>query len=198
MASGGASCSNSSRWRSKAEQASSTSACAAGSSGAMASSPAFDPNLFDPTNPNSAQLDEILNDPANPLLNRGVQSAYPPGSVFKVPVMGAALLALGLGLVSIPSGSAASPGIPGTESTRAMAERLEVLGRQADPLANPCSTAARRGCRAGNPAACSTPHRLPDVHPGSPGSQPPAAKLSSSSAALTVAVPTLPTTTPAA
>ncbi len=59
---------------------------------AMASSPAFDPNLFDPTNPNSAQLDEILNDPANPLLNRGVQSAYPPGSVFKVPVMGAALL----------------------------------------------------------------------------------------------------------
>lgn len=59
---------------------------------AMASSPSFDPNLFDPTNPNSAQLAEVLADPGNPLLNRATQSAYPPGSVFKIPVMGAALL----------------------------------------------------------------------------------------------------------
>ncbi len=59
---------------------------------AMASSPAFDPNLFDPTNPNSTQLEAVLADPATPLLNRAAQSAYPPGSVFKIPVMGAALL----------------------------------------------------------------------------------------------------------
>ncbi|MBL8058051.1 MAG: hypothetical protein JNK29_15205 [Anaerolineales bacterium] len=59
---------------------------------AMASSPTFDPNLFDPTNPNSAQLAEVLADPDNRLLNRATQSAYPPGSVFKIPVMGAAML----------------------------------------------------------------------------------------------------------
>lgn len=59
---------------------------------AMASSPSFDPNLFDPTNPHSAQLAEVLADPADPLLNRATQGVYPPGSIFKIPVMSAALL----------------------------------------------------------------------------------------------------------
>jgi len=59
---------------------------------AMASSPTFDPNLFDPTNPHSDQLAAVLNDPANPLLNRATQGVYPPGSIFKIPVMAAALL----------------------------------------------------------------------------------------------------------
>lgn len=58
----------------------------------MASSPTFDPNLFEPTNPNREQLTEVLNDPANPLLNRATQGAYPPGSIFKVTVASAAML----------------------------------------------------------------------------------------------------------
>jgi penicillin-binding protein 2 len=59
---------------------------------AMASSPEFDPNLFDPTNRNSAGLSAVLQDGGKPLLNRATQGAYPPGSVFKVAMMGAALL----------------------------------------------------------------------------------------------------------
>jgi penicillin-binding protein 2 len=59
---------------------------------AMASNPAFDPNLFDPTNRDSEALEAVLDDPATPLLNRATQSAYPPGSVFKIAVMGAGLM----------------------------------------------------------------------------------------------------------
>lgn len=58
----------------------------------MASSPTFDPNLFEPTNPNRDQLTEVLSDPANPLLNRATQGTYPPGSIFKVAVASAAML----------------------------------------------------------------------------------------------------------
>jgi penicillin-binding protein 2 len=61
---------------------------------AMASNPTFDPNLFDPTigNASREQLDAVLNDPAQPLLNRATQGAYPPGSIFKITMMGAAML----------------------------------------------------------------------------------------------------------
>ncbi|MBI3362804.1 MAG: hypothetical protein HY023_17015 [Chloroflexi bacterium] len=58
---------------------------------AMASNPTYDPNLFDPTNPNSVNLPNVLNDPHRPLINRATQGAYPPGSVFKIATMGAAL-----------------------------------------------------------------------------------------------------------
>jgi len=50
---------------------------------AMASEPAFDPNLYVPSI--STEADERLKkDPFNPLYPRAFRAAYPPGSVFKV------------------------------------------------------------------------------------------------------------------
>jgi penicillin-binding protein 2 len=60
---------------------------------ALASYPDFDPNLFDPINPASAGgLQALLNDPRRPLINRVTQGIYPPGSVFKIVTMSAALI----------------------------------------------------------------------------------------------------------
>lgn len=58
---------------------------------AMASSPTYDANLFDPNTPNSDLLSQLLNDPNQPLVNRAAQGQYPLGSVFKVITFSAAL-----------------------------------------------------------------------------------------------------------
>jgi cell division protein FtsI/penicillin-binding protein 2 len=58
---------------------------------AMASSPAYDPNLFDPGNPNRDLLSQMLNSPNEPLLNRAAQGQFPLGSVFKMITFSAGL-----------------------------------------------------------------------------------------------------------
>ncbi len=52
---------------------------------ALASSPSFDPNAF-VDKESRERVSEYLQDPASPLLNRAVSGAFPPGSVFKIPV----------------------------------------------------------------------------------------------------------------
>lgn len=57
---------------------------------AMASAPAFDPNIFvDERSRHRAS--RIFSDKRSPLLNRAISGQYPPGSVFKVPLAFAAL-----------------------------------------------------------------------------------------------------------
>ncbi|MEJ2012086.1 MAG: penicillin-binding transpeptidase domain-containing protein [Anaerolineales bacterium] len=59
---------------------------------AMASSPAFDPNLFNPQNPNrDPETFRLLDESNQPYVNRAVQGLYPAGSTFKIITMAAAL-----------------------------------------------------------------------------------------------------------
>jgi penicillin-binding protein 2 len=66
---------------------------------ALATYPAFDPNLF-PTGISEAQWQSLQADSRRPLVNRATQGTYPPGSVFKVVTMGCGMEAGGLGATS--------------------------------------------------------------------------------------------------
>ena len=57
---------------------------------AMASAPAYDPNVF-VDKKKRGQVEDILKDKKYPMLNRAIKGAYPPGSVFKVVVAAAAM-----------------------------------------------------------------------------------------------------------
>jgi penicillin-binding protein 2 len=68
---------------------------------ALASAPTFDPNLFSgriSTKEGRAEYAALLTDPQTPLLNRAVQSRYPPGSTWKIPM---AIAGLQQGAISI-------------------------------------------------------------------------------------------------
>ncbi len=58
---------------------------------AMVSNPGFDPNAFDEETLDSDQLTSYFTDEAQPLFNRATQGQYPPGSIFKIISMSAAL-----------------------------------------------------------------------------------------------------------
>jgi penicillin-binding protein 2 len=61
---------------------------------ALASAPSFDPNLFSQritTKEGRLEYKALLDDPQKPLLNRAVQSRYPPGSTWKIPMAVAGL-----------------------------------------------------------------------------------------------------------
>lgn len=59
---------------------------------ALASSPGYNANLFEPSNFNSSrQINEEINNENIPLLNRATLGQYPLGSVFKIITMAAAL-----------------------------------------------------------------------------------------------------------
>jgi len=57
---------------------------------AMASRPTFDPNMFI-TGIDSGQWQVLASDASRPLVNRATQGTYPPGSVFKIVTIAAAL-----------------------------------------------------------------------------------------------------------
>jgi len=59
---------------------------------AMASTPSFDPNVFEPANYNNyTGINNLFNDFNQPLINRAAQGTYPLGSIFKIITMSAAL-----------------------------------------------------------------------------------------------------------
>jgi penicillin-binding protein 2 len=58
---------------------------------AMVSYPWYDPNLFN-RNDMGTEYQNLINDPNKPLLNRAIQSSYPPASTFKI-VMTTGILA---------------------------------------------------------------------------------------------------------
>lgn len=82
---------------------------------AMVSSPSFDPNklVVPDAKAAEAELTALQENPARPLVNRGIQDRFPPGSVFKLVVTAAALEE---GLVQ-PQGTVEAPTelpLPGT------------------------------------------------------------------------------------
>ena len=58
---------------------------------AMVSGPGYDPNVFVGPSYTAFSIAEVTQNPFNPMYNRAAQGVYPPGSIFKVVTMAAAL-----------------------------------------------------------------------------------------------------------
>jgi penicillin-binding protein 2 len=89
---------------------------------ALASAPTFDPNLFSQrigTKEGRAEYVALLNDPDKPLINRAIQSRYPPGSTWKIPM---AVAGLQQGAITLDNSNLACGGgiWVGTKFTRCM------------------------------------------------------------------------------
>jgi penicillin-binding protein 2 len=89
---------------------------------ALASAPTFDPNLFSQritTKRGRAEYVALLNDPDKPLINRAIQSRYPPGSTWKIPM---AIAGLQQGAISLDDSNLACGGgiTIGNKFTRCM------------------------------------------------------------------------------
>ncbi len=88
---------------------------------ALASAPTFDPNLFSRigTKEGRAEYVAVLNDPQKPLINRAVQSRYPPGSTWKIPM---AVSGLEQGAITLDHSSLVCGGgiLVGNKFTRCM------------------------------------------------------------------------------
>lgn len=88
---------------------------------ALASAPTFDPNLFSRigTKAGRAEYVAVLNDPQKPLINRAVQSRYPPGSTWKIPM---AIAGLEQGAITLDHSSLLCGGgiMVGNKFTRCM------------------------------------------------------------------------------
>ncbi|MGH9907965.1 MAG: penicillin-binding transpeptidase domain-containing protein, partial [Pyrinomonadaceae bacterium] len=89
---------------------------------ALASAPTFDPNIFSQriaTKEGRAEYAGLLNHPDKPLINRAIQSRYPPGSTWKIPM---AVAGLEQGAISIDHSNLACGGgiTVGNKFTRCM------------------------------------------------------------------------------
>ena len=89
---------------------------------ALASYPTFDPNLFSQritTKAGRTEYAALLNDPQTPLINRAVQSRYPPGSTWKIPM---AIAGLKQGAITVEKSNIACGGgiTIGNKFTRCM------------------------------------------------------------------------------
>ncbi len=73
---------------------------------ALVSSPTFDPTLVE------QDWDQLISDPASPLLNRATQGLYPPGGIL-LPVLMAAALDAGLASPDLPLPNATQPALIG-------------------------------------------------------------------------------------
>ncbi len=75
---------------------------------AAVTSPSYDPNLLTSHNTNAeiSAYQQLIRDPAQPMLSRALQQSYPPGSIFKV-VAAAADLKAG----KLPTDTVASPDV---------------------------------------------------------------------------------------